>query len=38
MSDHGSWKELQSTYDEALAQFPTHLLVRLFGFRRAGRI
>ena len=32
------FNEAALTYDEALAQFPTHLLVRLFGFRRAGRI
>ncbi|MDH4060033.1 MAG: LemA family protein [Aquincola sp.] len=25
------------TYDQAIAQFPTRLLVRWFGFQRAGR-
>lgn len=32
------FNETAGTYDEALAQFPTRLLVRLFGFSRAGRL
>ena len=32
------FNEAASSYDEALAQFPTRLLVPLFGLRRAGRI
>jgi len=32
------FNEAVSSYDEALAQFPTRLLVPLFGLRRAGRI
>ncbi|MDO8419132.1 MAG: LemA family protein [Rubrivivax sp.] len=32
------FNEAAFTYNAALAQFPTRLLVALFGFRRAGRI
>ena len=32
------FNEAAFIYNEALAQFPTRLLVPLFGFRRAGRI
>lgn len=32
------FNEAAFTYNAALAQFPTRLLVPLFGFRRAGRI
>jgi LemA protein len=32
------FNDAASSYDEALAEFPTRLLVRLFGFGRAGRI
>jgi uncharacterized protein (DUF302 family) len=31
MSDHGSWKQLQSTYDEALALLPGALAAEGFG-------
>lgn len=32
------FNETAGAYNEALAQFPTRLLVRLFGFARAGRL
>jgi LemA protein len=32
------FNEAAFAYNEALSQFPTRLLVRLFGFKRAGRI
>jgi LemA protein len=32
------FNEAAQSYNAALAQFPTRLLVRLFGFRRAGRL
>jgi LemA protein len=32
------FNEAAAAYDEAAAQFPTRMLARLFGFRRAGRL
>jgi LemA protein len=32
-----SFNDAAQSYDDAIAQFPTRLLVRWFGFQRAGR-